>query len=121
MGVNFLTVIHAHAAAGKVFDFNGTLPAMVFQFLLLMVFLEKSWFGPVGKVLDDRDAKIRARLSSVKAGGEELDAIQAESEALLKDARAEAQTKISEARSKASANSEAMLSREKSKIDADLA
>merc|ERR1712224_720718 len=102
--INFLIVIPAHAAAGKVFDFNGTLPVMVLQFLLLMVFLEKNWFGPVGRVLDDRDAKIRARLSSVKAGGEELGVIQIESEMLLRDARTKAQTKINEAQGKASAN-----------------
>lgn len=63
---NCLAVLPAHAEAGKIFDFNLTLPIMVGQFLLLMVFLDKFWFGPVGKVLDERDALIRNQLGSVK-------------------------------------------------------
>jgi hypothetical protein len=63
---NALAALPAHAEAGKIFDFNATLPIMVGQFLLLMVFLDKFWFGPVGKVLDERDALIRKSLGSVK-------------------------------------------------------
>jgi F-type H+-transporting ATPase subunit b len=39
---------------------------MASEFLLLMVFLEKTWFTPVGKVLDDRDALLREKLGAVK-------------------------------------------------------
>ena len=63
---NVLLALPAHAEAGKIFDFNLTLPVMVGQFLLLMVFLDKFWFGPVGKVLDERDAKIRSLLGDSK-------------------------------------------------------
>ena len=63
-----LLALPAHAEAGKIFDFNLTLPVMVGQFLLLMVFLDKFWFGPVGKVLDERDAKIRTLLGDSKVG-----------------------------------------------------
>ncbi len=65
---NVLLALPAHAEAGKIFDFNLTLPVMVGQFLLLMVFLDKFWFGPVGKVLDERDAKIRTLLGDSKVG-----------------------------------------------------
>lgn len=65
---NVLLALPAHAEAGKIFDFNLTLPIMVGQFLLLMVFLDKFWFGPVGKVLDERDAKIRTLLGDSKVG-----------------------------------------------------
>ena len=37
------------------FDFNLTLPIIASEFLLLMVILDKTVFGPVGKP-DDRDA-----------------------------------------------------------------
>merc|ERR1719217_455230 len=118
---NLLLASPSSAEAGKIFDFNATLPIMAAQFLLLMVFLDKTWFGPVGKVLDERDAKIRARLSSVKVGGDELEALQKEAETLLKDARAETQAKISDAKEKAGAKAEAELAAEKSKLDAELA
>jgi len=42
------------------------------ELLLLMVFLDKFWFGPVGKVLDERDAKLRSQLGTVKDGSSEL-------------------------------------------------
>ena len=63
---NVLVTLPAHADAGKIFDFNLTLPIMATQFLLLMVFLEKTWFTPVGKVLDSRDKLLRDQLGSVK-------------------------------------------------------
>merc|ERR1711959_426243 len=96
------------AHAGKVFDFNATLPLMTAQFLLLMVFLDKTWFGPVGNILDKRDAMIRNRLTSAKSGYDELEALQNEAETILKEARA-------------AAKAEAELGAEKSKLDAELA
>ena len=54
------------AQAGKIFDFNLTLPLMAGQFLLLMVFLDKTWFGPVGKLLEDRDAELRSKLGAFR-------------------------------------------------------
>merc|ERR1712224_398666 len=118
---NLLLAWPSHAEAGKIFDFNATLPIMAAQFLLLMVFLDKTWFGPVGTVLDERDAKIRARLGSVETGVEELEALTKEAAMLLKDARAEAQANITDAKSKASAKIEAELATEKSLLDAELA
>lgn len=53
-------------------DFNFTLPIMVGEFLLLMVFLDKFWFGPVGAVLDARDAELRGKLGLVKGNGAEV-------------------------------------------------
>ena len=53
-------------------DFNATLPVMMGEFLLLMVFLDKFWFGPVGKVLDERDSSLRGKLALVKDNGAEV-------------------------------------------------
>ena len=63
---NVLMALPAHAVAGKIFDFNATLPIMVAEFLVLMVFLDKFWFTPVGRTLDERDKLLRDKLSSVK-------------------------------------------------------
>jgi F-type H+-transporting ATPase subunit b len=109
------------ANAGKVFDFNATLPIMAAQFLLLMVFLDKTWFGPVGKVLDARDAMIRARLTLLKTDAGELETLQKEADTLLKDARADAQAKIAAAKNVAATNAEAKLAAEKTKLDGELA
>jgi F-type H+-transporting ATPase subunit b len=45
---------------------------MAGEFLLLMVFLDKVWFGPVGRVLDARDADLRSKLGLVKNNGSEV-------------------------------------------------
>ena len=62
---NLVTMLPAEAATGKIFDFNFTFAFMVGEFLLLMVFLEKSWFTPVGNLLDERDKYIRDKLATV--------------------------------------------------------
>merc|ERR550514_2507815 len=98
--LNYYMATPAHSDAGKIFDFNATLPIMAAQFIFLMIFLDATWFGPVGNVLDERDATIRARLGCARSGADELDSLQKEAEALLKDARTEAQAKIAEAKSK---------------------
>merc|ERR1712093_602971 len=92
--------------AGKVFDFDATLPAMAAQFLLLTLFLEKTWFGPVGKVLDERNDKILTRVKSLSEVTGELDSLQNEAETLLKEARAEAKAKIAEAKVNSAAKAE---------------
>merc|ERR1711904_523328 len=87
---NILIAMPAHSEAGKIFDFNATLPIMAVQFLILMVFLEKVWFGPVGKVILERNHKIKKRKIFLAIGTEELKALQKEAETLLKEARVEA-------------------------------
>merc|ERR1711904_590252 len=107
--------------SGKVFDFNATLPIMAAQFILLVIFLDKTWFSPVGEILDARDELIRNRLMSVKSGNDELEALLNSADTLLKSARADAQSEIADAKSKAAAKAEAELAAEKSKLDSELA
>merc|ERR1739848_257390 len=110
---NALMILPANS--GKVFDFNATLPIMAAQFILLVIFLEKTWFGPVGEILDARDEVIRNRLMSAKSGNDELEALLNSAEKMLKDARADAQSEIADAKSKATAKAEAELASEKRK------
>ena len=84
----------AMAAEGKLFDFNLTLPFMAAEFLLLMVFLDKTWFTPVGELLDKRDAELRGMVGEVKDNSSQLAALQAEAEEILRAARAESQAQV---------------------------
>jgi len=86
---NVLMALPAAAEAGKLFDFNATLPIMAGEILLLMVFLDKFWFAPLGKVLDERDATLRNQLGQVKDGSSELDKLAADAAAVVKAARSE--------------------------------
>ena len=106
---NAIMAMPASAEAGKLFDFNLTLPIMAGQFLLLMVFLDKAWFTPVGKVLDERDALIRDKLASVKGDSAELSALLAEAEKVLKEARAAANAAVANAKAETQAEQNAKL------------
>ena len=66
LAANALVALPSFAGEpGKIFDFNLTLPIIATEFLVLMVILDKTVFGPVGKAIDDRDALIRDQLASV--------------------------------------------------------
>ncbi|CAL5221021.1 g3138 [Coccomyxa viridis] len=117
---NALMALPAHADAGKIFDFNLTLPIMAGQFLLLMVFLDKFWFGPVGKVLDERDGYIRDQLKKFKGNDDEIKSKQEAAEKVLAEARQAAQKEIQEAKAEAQAQSDKRLNEVKSKIDKEL-
>lgn len=93
---NAIMAMPASATVGKLFDFNLTLPAMVAEFLLLMVCLEKFWFTPVGKVLDDRDALIREKLGAVKGDSGGVETLILEAENVLKAARMDVSKSINQ-------------------------
>jgi len=77
------------AAAGKLFDFDATLPIVSAEFLTLMVILDKTMFTPIGKVMAERDEYIRSRTASLKDNGAEVAALEAEAAKLVADAQAE--------------------------------
>jgi len=108
-------------SAGKLFDFGLTLPIMAGQFLLLMVFLDKTWFTPVGKVLDERDELIRSKLASVQGDSSKLAEMQEEAERLLKEARNEATAAVNEARTTTQAEQDAKLEALRAQLDQELA
>ena len=116
---NAILAFGAHAEAGKIFDFNLTGPLMAAQFLLLMVFLEKSWFTPVGKLLDDRDSQLREKLAIVKDNSGEVTKLQAEAEKIIGEARSAAQKQVAEA--KAAVSAEAAKELATAKADGELA
>merc|ERR1719199_568424 len=91
---NAMMALGASADTGKIFDFNLTMPIMAGQFLLLMVFLDKTWFSPVGTLLEDRDTQLREKLATVKGNSGEVSNLQEQAEKILSDARAAAAKKI---------------------------
>jgi F-type H+-transporting ATPase subunit b len=48
---------------GGLFDFNATLPLMMFQFILLTIVLTFICYKPISKVLDDRETFISTNLA----------------------------------------------------------
>lgn len=117
---NALLAMPAAAEAGKIFDFNLTLPVMATEFLLLMVFLEKTWFTPVGKVLDARDNELRSKLGAVKDNSGDVDKLISEAEAILKAARSEVSTMVNSKKNAKQAELDKVYAEAKAKITAEV-
>mmetsp|Transcript_28452 Transcript_28452/g.58772 ORF Transcript_28452/g.58772 Transcript_28452/m.58772 type:complete len:209 (+) Transcript_28452:1-627(+) len=113
---NLIMAAPSFAEAGKIFDFNATLPVMVGEFLLLMVFLEKTWFTPVGEVLDKRDAEIRDKLAAVKDNTGDVEKFAIEAAEILKAARAETSAMINEKKNAKQAELDAVYATAKNKV-----
>ncbi|GAB5371297.1 hypothetical protein AAMO2058_001567400 [Amorphochlora amoebiformis] len=70
---NLATNLPALAAAGKIFDFDLTLPYMASEILLLSFFLDKLWFGPLSKVLDQRNSMMKDTMQFASGSLDECD------------------------------------------------
>merc|ERR1711943_143414 len=108
----------AEKEPGKLFDFDLTLPIMAVQFLVLMVFLDKTWFSPVGKVLDDRDENLRNILSGVQDNTGDVKKMEDEASKVVADARTEAANLIADAKKSAETEGTEKLAALKKKLDA---
>jgi len=111
----------AHAEAGKLFDFDLTLPIIATEFLILMTILDKTVFGPVGKALDDRDELIRSQLAAVGDNSAEVDGLIAEKEKIIADARAEVASEVAAMKAKMDADVAAAADKAKAEVDAQIA
>lgn len=89
------------------FDFDGTLPLMAIQFLMLVAVLNAVFFKPLTQVMDERDGFVRVnnteareRLAQARRLAEqyeqELASTQKQSQGVITQAQAEAQ-KIAQA------------------------
>ncbi|CEF96523.1 ATPase, F0 complex, subunit B/B',bacterial/chloroplast [Ostreococcus tauri] len=111
----------AHAEAGKLFDFDLTLPIIATEFLLLMTILDKTVFGPVGKALDDRDELIRSQLAAVGDNSTEVDNLIAQKEQIIADARSEVAAEIAAMKKKMDADVAAAADKAKAEVDQQIA
>ncbi|XP_021665580.2 ATP synthase subunit b', chloroplastic [Hevea brasiliensis] len=102
------------------FDFNLTLPIMMVQFLILMVTLDKLYFSPLGKFMDERDAAIKEKLSSVKDTSGEVKELEEQAAAVMRAARAEISAALNKMKKETQAELEEKLAVEKKKIEAEL-
>lgn len=104
----------------QLFDFNLTLPAIATEFLLLMVALDKLYFTPLGKFMDERDAKIRGELGDVKDASEEVKQLEEKAAAIMKAARAEIAAALNKMKKETTAELEAKLDEGRRRVEAEL-
>ncbi|BEU88197.1 hypothetical protein TAMA11512_16610 [Selenomonas sp. TAMA-11512] len=75
-------------------DLNGTLPAQILNFVLLVIILRAVAYKPIVKMLDARRMKIEESLAKADADEAEAAKLKAEYQAQLDEARAKAQSII---------------------------
>merc|ERR1712032_1135112 len=85
---------------GTIFDFNSTLPIISSEIIILTIFLDFTWFGPVVKVLDDRSDILNFSLAGAAFASTEIPKIRADAETLIEEARAKYESITALARTK---------------------
>jgi F-type H+-transporting ATPase subunit b len=86
---------------GGLFDFNATLPLMALQFVLLMTVLTFTYYKPVGKHLEEREALISGNLATASERLLKADELYQQYDEQLKEARKNAQSIILESEKEA--------------------
>ncbi|KAI5673364.1 hypothetical protein M9H77_13728 [Catharanthus roseus] len=104
----------------QLFDFNLTLPIIMGEFLLLMVALDKIYFSPLGKFMDERDAAIKEKLNSVKDTSAEVKQLEDQAAAIMKAARAEISAALNKMKKETQLELEQKLAEERKKVEAEL-
>jgi len=87
--------------AGGLFDFNGTLPLMAIQFILLTVVLTFIFYKPVAKVIDERETYINDNLTTASEKLIKADELYKAYDEQLKEARVSAQSVIAKSEKEA--------------------
>ncbi|MQL69899.1 hypothetical protein Taro_002206 [Colocasia esculenta] len=116
-----MAALAAEIEKAALFDFNLTLPAIAAEFLLLMVALDKVYFTPLGKFMDDRDAAIRAKLSDVKDTSSDVKQLEDQAAAVIKAARAEISAALNQMKKETTAELEQKLAEGRKRVEAELA
>ena len=111
----------AHAEAGKLFDFDLTLPIMVGQFLLLMKFLDSKLFTPVGNIMDERAKGVKIIRAALSEKQEARNATADENKKLLDQGRMAADAYVRGVEKQAMEQVEELVNENKKEIEADLA
>ncbi|KAL2237337.1 UNVERIFIED_CONTAM: ATP synthase subunit b, chloroplastic [Sesamum indicum] len=102
------------------FDFNLTLPIIALEFLFLMFALDKVYYTPLGKFMDERDAAIREKLNSVKDTSTEVKQLEDQAAAVMKAARAEISAALNKMKKETQIEVEQKLAEGRKKVEAEL-
>ncbi|XP_073020679.1 ATP synthase subunit b', chloroplastic-like [Primulina eburnea] len=104
----------------QLFDFNLTLPIIAAEFLILMFALDKVYYSPLGKFMDERDAAIREKLSSVKDTSAEVKALEEKAAAVMRAARAEISAALNKMKKETQLEVEQKLAEGRKKVELEL-
>lgn len=98
-------------------NFNMTLIAQILNFLVLVFVLAKFAYKPVVKIMDERKNKIASDLEAAEKAKTDAEAVKAEYDAKLAEAKQEAQAIIDAARKTAQAAHDKIMADTKAEQD----
>ena len=81
---------------------NATLLIQIIAFIVLIWFVNKVLWGPLSKLMEDRQKKIADGLSAAEKGKHELELAEQKAKEVLKEAKAQAQNVLSQAEKRGS-------------------
>ncbi|CAK9154601.1 unnamed protein product [Ilex paraguariensis] len=102
------------------FDFDLTLPIIMAEFLILMFTLDKLYYSPLGKFMDERDAAIKEKLASVKDTSAEVKQLEEQGTAVMRAARAEISAALNKMKKETQVEVEKNLAEGRKKVEAEL-
>ncbi|KAL0285363.1 UNVERIFIED_CONTAM: ATP synthase subunit b', chloroplastic [Sesamum calycinum] len=105
---------------GSPFRFQSHLPIIALEFLFLMFALDKVYYTPLGKFMDERDAAIREKLNSVKDTSAEVKQLEDQAAAVMKAARAEISAALNKMKKETQIEVEQKLAEGRKKVEAEL-
>merc|ERR1712032_1261778 len=73
---------------GRIFDFNSTLPIISSELIIPTIFLDLTWFGPMAKILNDRNDILNFFLVEIVFASSEILKIRIYVEILIEEAKA---------------------------------
>ena len=124
--INWLPLAEAPVPEGGLFDFDATLPLMAIQVVILTFILNKLFFQPVGKVVEEREGFVAASHKEAKERLAQAQRLEDDLKAQLQGARQEAQSVITAAEDEvanlhqaalAEAKASALKLREQARVD----
>ncbi|MBD3821993.1 MAG: F0F1 ATP synthase subunit B [Thiotrichales bacterium] len=81
---------------------NATLLIQIIAFALLIWFVNRVLWGPLSKLMEDRQKRIADGLSAAEKGKHELELAEQKAKEILKDAKSQAQNVLSQAEKRGS-------------------
>lgn len=81
---------------------NATLLIQIIAFIVLIWFVNKVLWGPLSKLMEERQKKIADGLSAAEKGKHELELAEQKAKEVLKDAKSQAQNILSQAEKRSS-------------------
>jgi F-type H+-transporting ATPase subunit b len=125
---SWLLLAEAGAPEGGLFDLDATLPLMAVQVVLLTFILNRLFFRPVGRAVEERESFITTSRAEAKQKLAQAERLEADLREQLKDARQQAQKLVVDAEQEmdrlyrealAATQAEAIATREQARREID--